>query len=180
MSARAASSQLEAVERAQRLAERLRAPVAVSRSALAKLVATFRQEGDRKAFEALVRTVAAGRGGGRERGAGFSTQIDHASGVLLDFLAEEQALSDRELQGVLGWAERLIEVAEVLAPAARGGKGGAARPGRGASLRPRGRPSEAPSRTPKPSGKLGGLGGKNLQVLEGLRGGKTEGDGSKR
>lgn len=165
--------QIEIVKRAEDLAGSLRSPVLVSRSALSKLVATFRQTGDREAFRSLIGAVAAGRGGGRERGTGFSEQIDHASRVLRAFVERESDLSDRELQGVLGWAERLMTIHDELSPEDDPRRGArAARPtGRSAGRRRNTAAPEPPvRREPKPvDRKLGGLGGKNLAVLERLR-----------
>jgi hypothetical protein len=163
-------SQIDLVRHAERLAASLRSPTTVSRSAVSKLVGTFRQDGDREAFQALLEAIAAGRGGDRERGAGFSEQIDHASQQLLAFIEKEEGLSSRELQGVLGWTERLMTVAEILpAPApARSPRG--REPGSGGGRRPSRLEAEPPARTREPGGpKLGGLGGRNLAVLAALK-----------
>jgi hypothetical protein len=178
MSAGIRASQIDLVQTAEALAERLRSPVRVTRSAFSKLVATFRQEGDRQALHALVRSVASGRGGGRERGTGYSDQIDHASGVLLDFLGRQQALSDRELQSVFGWTARLIEIADELHSEPRGGAKGAGQARHGRQERRPKRGSEPPTpRAPGPAGrKLGGLGGKSLEVLKALRQKTSDGD----
>ncbi len=129
-----ATSQIELVDRARGLADRLAAArPPVKANTLRTLVADFMSSPapDRSGLLKMLRLLKQGSGGHLERSGNFPDQAQAAIEVLDPFL-EESTLEPRELKTLLGWTARLLLVRgeKRRSPMASAGRPKAPRPKR--------------------------------------------------
>jgi hypothetical protein len=179
-------SQVEIVENAGRLAADLQGSGVESKNAFLSVVATFISDpsGDVKRLRRMMTLLKDGSGGHLNRGSGFG---DQARAVIREVgsLLDRGEWQPEELKSLFGWTARLLQVKQA--------------PGRDIREDPRGQVSNRPDprrpsrplRPPRgphpttekesarqPAKPLGGLSGKNLDVLKSIKPPKPDDDKS--
>jgi hypothetical protein len=152
---------------ASQLADELRSPAAlVQRNTFLGVVARFQRDGDVERLRTMVTLLAQGSGGHTERSGSYGEQVAHTARVLDGFLRLHPEMEIRDLQSLLGWAGRDLEIkAKLGGPVPAKGGGGGRLPGKPARREER-RLRQPPRRPPA---KLSALNGQARSALEALK-----------